>query len=764
MAALRWYLVVQLLGWMAFLLIASSTRVLADRGLALSKTLGVLICGFALWIGTAAGVVRNEPGGVLIALLAMAGVVATRSPRRWRDLLPDRRLLVTTELLFAAAFASWCVVKSMYPAVAHTEQPMDLMLLTAAFESASFPPQDPWLAGYPIAYYYVGYWLMSAVALLSGVAPSVAYNIGQACWFALLVVGCFGIGVNLASSRTIGERGLSWTTIGAGVLTAAVVTWTSNLQLLLDAVRGRWTPAQFFTGTWWWWPSSRVLQDRNLAGGPIEVITEFPFFSYLLGDNHPHLLAMPVVVLTIGLAFYVFVSVAERRAWKADPPALLALAAGAALIPINTWDFPASAALLLLAAILPLWPTATAFARFGLVSAALAMLLAGVIAATAPFALTAQSQVRGVLPNLFHPTAISQLATMFGTLVPGVALLFVVAHRAAPLRGRCLARTAFAGVLGCVACLLAGALWAAMTTEGNAWLARVAPGVDRPLWIAVERWSRGWPAIAALIAGVAVGVSLLRARRRAAAHDPALTYAVLLATIGLGLVLVPELIYAHDVFENRMNTVFKFYYQAWLFLGLSAAFGIARAWRPGGALRAAGALAVIMLCAGMIYPPLAIWERTGGLRHAFATLDALDHLRREQPETMTAIEWIKGNTQRNQVVVEAAGDSYRADHNRISMATARPTLLGWQGHEQQWRGQSFDAMTAGRLDALARIYQPRSDDDLQRTLHEWNVSLVVIGGFERARYSISADEEARIGRVMELAFERGSVRIYRRRG
>jgi uncharacterized membrane protein len=131
---------------------------------------------------------------------------------------------------------------------------------------------------------------------------------------------------------------------------------------------------------------------------------------------------------------------------------------------------------------------------------------------------------------------------------------------------------------------------------------------------------------------------------------------------------------------------------------------------------------------------------------------------------MTAIEWIRSNTRRGVVVVEAAGDSYHADHNRISTGTARPTLLGWQGHEQQWRGGAFDAMTAGRLDALARIYQPRSDQDLQRVLHEWNVSLVIVGAAERAQYPISTADEARIARVMELAFERGSVRIYRRRG
>jgi uncharacterized membrane protein len=47
----------------------------------------------------------------------------------------------------------------------------------------------------------------------------------------------------------------------------------------------------------WWWRASRVLQDYALDGGPREIIDEFPMFSYLLGDLHPHVLAMPFALL-----------------------------------------------------------------------------------------------------------------------------------------------------------------------------------------------------------------------------------------------------------------------------------------------------------------------------------------------------------------------------------------------------------------------------------------------------------------------------------
>src|SRR4029453_18176722 len=57
---------------------------------------------------------------------------------------------------------------------------------------------------------------------------------------------------------------------------------------------------------WWWRRSSRVLQDLSLRGEHIEVIDEFPIFSYVLGDNHPHVPGMPFVLLVIGLAQNLF--------------------------------------------------------------------------------------------------------------------------------------------------------------------------------------------------------------------------------------------------------------------------------------------------------------------------------------------------------------------------------------------------------------------------------------------------------------------------
>ena len=64
-------------------------------------------------------------------------------------------------------------------------------------------------------------------------------------------------------------------------------------------VSGKW----YIDSGWsWWWRASRVIEDIDLSGNHIEIIDEFPIFSYVLSDNHPHLLAMPFVLLVVAIA------------------------------------------------------------------------------------------------------------------------------------------------------------------------------------------------------------------------------------------------------------------------------------------------------------------------------------------------------------------------------------------------------------------------------------------------------------------------------
>ncbi len=815
---LIWYLIVQLISLASLPLTLRLFANLPDRGYAFAKSLGILLVGVVLWLGTSYGALRNEAGGawLSLALVAVLSVAAGREEivRLWQERrLPFAggwRYLLGVEALFLVAFALWTLVRAYDPGINHTEQPMDLMFMNGIWTSPTFPPRDPWLAGYAISYYYFGYWLLITLTHLTGQVPEIAYNLGQACWFGLLLVGSFGVGYNLLMAdggQQTGD-GRRVAAVG-GLLSAVAIGITGNLQGILEwlyaqgvnidglarffAVRNfpadaRVTNLWHIDDGWWWWRSSRVLADSTLLGDHIEVIDEFPIFSYILGDNHPHVLAMPFVLLVVALALNLFLKrQGEGKTSETTPQSpisnlqsllslipmhlsglLLLVVAAGGLIFFNTWDFPPYWLLLTLCT---LW---VAKMRFGigrglwLAAGLVGTLLVGGLIVYFPYFLSAQSQAGGVVPNFFNPTHLPQLLLMFGHFLLGVGSLLLLAWGERGPKLRVLAVSAGV-VLGLPLLFLLGSLAIANGAEaGRSLLQRMplAPEMTSyPVAIAARWLARPWTF---LLLGtlVALVVSLLWQRFADEENDsdPPTTFVLLLAGIGLLLVYAPEFVYLRDNFGSRMNTVFKFYYQGWLLLGLAGVFGIVRSFRARQSARnlaapVLGGLALLLIFAALIYPVAGVYTKANHFRGE-PTLNGLAYV---GPDELTVIDWLRANTPPYAIVLEGKGGSYRAETARLSTATGRATLLGWDGHESQWRGEAYGAMAQGRPEALDGVYRNSSVEQLQGVLDQWQIGFVVVGPAERNLYGIPPGVEDRLGQVMELALEMGDYRIYRQR-
>ena len=81
------------------------------------------------------------------------------------------RLFWGAEAVFAVAFAAMALLVAYSPDVWNTEKPMDMAFLNAANRAETFPPEDPWLAGADLNYYYLGHLAMAIVVKLTAVAP-----------------------------------------------------------------------------------------------------------------------------------------------------------------------------------------------------------------------------------------------------------------------------------------------------------------------------------------------------------------------------------------------------------------------------------------------------------------------------------------------------------------------------------------------------------------------------------------------------------------
>ncbi|MGE5262586.1 MAG: DUF2298 domain-containing protein, partial [Acidobacteriota bacterium] len=495
---LTWWVLVELIGLAVWPVAFRFFRNLPDRGYAILKPLGLLLIAYPFWLLTTLGFLNNTQGAIaLVAVLVAAtswgvfgkstgkreseGATAreeqgiesppppfySSSPLDW--LREHLTLVLATEFVFTIAFFAWVVVRAYMPEIQSTEKPMEFAFLNGILRSEHFPPQDPWLSGYGISYYYFGYIIIAMLTMLSGIPSSIAFNLAIALLFALASTGAFGLAFDLITSSSQTKSGL-FRRLFFALFAPIFLVLIGNLEGLFEALHARGLgTAEFWewldvkglaqapvTGVfapndnWWWWRASRVVHDVA-RGQTQEVIDEFPQFSFLLGDMHPHVLALPFVLLALAVALNLLSETREvignvqfstrREDWTGVLRYVARFAPVALIVGVlpflNFWD------------ILPygfIVVVGFAIARYragnGWDGAAMRDTLAFVVSIGVmslllylPFFIAFQSQAGGLLPVLFVKTQLHQYLLMFGIFVfIFVALLarVVYEHRDVP--------------------------------------------------------------------------------------------------------------------------------------------------------------------------------------------------------------------------------------------------------------------------------------------------------------------------------------------
>ncbi len=864
-AFLSWYVIITLLGWLTFPLVYTLFPALSDRGYSLARAAGLLVWGYVFWLFTSLDLTQNNPGGILFALFVLAGLSTAMFLKRTSEIvkwLQQRlRLIITVEVLFLIAFVFLAIIRAGNPELDSTEKPMELMFINSILRSPTFPPHDSWLSGYAISYYYFGYVMTAMLAQLTGLTGSIAHNLMTSLIFALAAIGAYGILYNLLSVRqwNLGAGKIARLSSGDSeetplqdpdsgntkpdsspafsallaplflllvsnvegfleVLHRAGFLWTGNqnfwtwlgIKDLNDppALPLGWIPDRF----WWWWRASRVISDFDLAGNFREVIDEFPFFSFLLGDLHPHILAIPFNLLAIAIALNLFLG-----GWRGETR-LLGLrlqisktgffAAGltlGGLAFLNTWDILVGAGLIVVAYVLFRvgedrwsWARLEDVFALGLPLGLLALLL------YLPFYVGFSSQAGGILPNLINPTRGAQLWVMFAPFFIPILAYLIYMWRAEKRSGSWLLSLLL--VVGFVALL-----WAFSWTGG--WIAIIKDPAFAQQYLATQgmgdlgaffntAMSRRFAYIGGLLTLVIIlipSVAFLIHRResvrgssglKAEDRDPAgapeaaseianripetenqipgadfrnstgdygfsSTFVLLLITLAGLLVVLPEFVFIRDQFASRMNTIFKFYYQAWLLWSLAAAFGTAVLLRN---LRGIWDWIfrigmVILLLMALTYPVLALSNKTNNFNPPNGwTLDDFTRIQRNDPDEAAAILWLRSAPYGT--LTEAVGGSY-TNYARISEYTGLPAVLGWPGHESQWRGSSDPQ--GSRQNDMALLYSTPNWETARQILQKYAVRYVYIGGLERSTYTV---QEEKFQQNLIQVFHQGNVTIY----
>ncbi|MEX2425798.1 MAG: DUF2298 domain-containing protein, partial [Thermomicrobiaceae bacterium] len=341
-AGLLWYCAISLAGLATYPLLYLATERLPDRGMSIVRPAGLALVILPLWvIGNISGIPFNSWTIAAAAFLLAA-------PGWWyghahSDLMAfvsrNLRTLLSFEIATVTLFAGYLVFRGFNPDIADTEKPMELAFLNSAIHAGEIPVPDPWFAGEPINYYYFGYLAMAAVSVVARIPGEVAFNLSLATTFALATVAGGGLAYNL-NALISGYRRLQ--NAFAAVLGGFLLTIAGNIHGAISFFRN---PDETISAGWWQgigWSSSRVIEDSGFDDGSARnVITEFPAFSMILGDLHPHVITYPWLIMSFALLVNMHQTLIEPAHWSRMivPGAAIGLAIGI-LYGSNTWDVP----------------------------------------------------------------------------------------------------------------------------------------------------------------------------------------------------------------------------------------------------------------------------------------------------------------------------------------------------------------------------------------------------------------------------------------
>ncbi len=804
-----WYILITILGWISLPAVFRLLPNLKDRGFGVIRTFGWLIWGFSTWILASLGVAPFISGGLLIGgslLLGLSvwGLQGTSIQELIYWLRSQKRMVITSEVLFFLAFAGLSIVRAANPEALGTEKPMELAFINAILRSPTFPPHDPWLSGYGISYYYFGYVLTAMLAKFTGTSGSISFNLGVSLVFGLSACGAYGIVYNLLNSQREGNnsgksiprftfasllaplfvlivsnfegfldmlhsRGLFWKLNADGTLQSGFWRWL-DIQDLNSAPSQplTWIPDRF----WWWWRASRVLQDYDLRGASKEIIDEFPFFSYLLADLHPHVLAMPFAFLAITLAMNTLLFKESRRCrtikvgnfdleMDIEPIFFVVSAISiGGLAFLNTWDFPVYVFIFAASYGLAgyyrnydgLWQLTIRFIGMGI-----ALGIAGILFYL-PFYLGFSSQAGGFLPNLIYPTRGVHLWVMFGPLLFPIFIYLLNVQAVRRNWSGLLKGLGIALLIMLTAWLFTVLLGWGITLipeRGQQYLASIgADNLQQVIRASIERRTTafgGWLTLLLLLGLIlSLGKRIFQGSLvESNTPDAEIAdfsspnpnniprpdiFQIILILTGLILVISPEFLYLLDMFGWRMNTIFKFYFQAWLIWSVAAAYGSIYLLINLSGIKRIFFLAVfiMVLFASLVYPVLGLWNKTNGFSPGEWTLDSSKYYLKSSPEEMAAIDWLsKAESGAVAEAVPATGGSY-TEYGRVSTFSGQPAVLGWVGHENQWRGGN--AEMGSRLLDLERLFCSKDWEESRKILDQYEIRYVFVGNLERATY------------------------------
>ncbi len=704
-----WWLVLELIGFLTLPVSCYFCRNLKDSGYCISKPLGLLLITYISWVISIA--IGYSYISIILSLVVIAALSFSIYIKKGFAHF-EKKYIIKFEVIFLLAFLIFALIRAYSPDIYWTggEKFMDMTFINSMLRTTGFPPPDPWMSGTVTYYYYFGYLVVSNLINITGILPSIAFNLATASFFALSFTTAFGIGFNIT------ER------IKYGVLTAFFVTIAGNLVgffQMADIFRKENAISSMLSFNYW--TSSRVIPDT---------INEFPYFSFLQGDLHPHMISITFQLLVILLLLNIMKS-KPIKSNSIDWPSILIVGLSIGfLYPLNTWDYP----VYLVLAILVISCNQIQI-KYYMNSFA---------------SITAMAAVSYLLYLPYH---LSYKIDKTISLVPSgrTSLIFYLA--------------VYGLFLFLIYSFVLRNTWnfnkkifkLSLTLAGIGILITLIEFRQFILDTSANPKTNEFELLILLIPLLVITVlSILKEK------DKNNVFILILILAGVFTSLFCEFFYIQDALGSgdstyiRLNTVFKLYLQNWVFWGICAGYIVFQLRDYFKSKKAWGVAAVTLILLVSIYPVFATIGKSGSFS-GDPELDGMAYLKKEHPQDYQAILWSMKITGQP-VILQAPGELYQWN-TAITTFTGLPTVIGWAGHELNWRFPKRSEIDT-RWSDVGKIYTSSDISVVEGLLRKYNVSYIYFGEAEAKRF-VNPGLFEEHPEVFEKVFEYGEVRIFK---
>ena len=805
LAVAAWYLLLFVLGLLVFPLVFRVFSGLSDRGYPLARMVAILLSAWLSWILSSLNLLPFTRWTIVLAIVLISTLSVYLAIKNRLELVEfvknGWKHLLLCEALFALAFAGLLIIRVNNPDLWQPwtggEKPMDFAFFNSVLRTVHFPPQNPWFAGHYLNYYYYGYVLASIPTKLTGILPSIAYNLVLPSWFAMTGISVFSLAFNLVAGLSRKdplnrqsavlfsqpsnplERSIRRWAVFAGIFALLAVLVLGNyyqVRLLIknapEMVPENWAAEHpgnpsggKLAGIWqviigktelpgnnsqWYFEASRPI----LNGKDDTPIAEFPYFTFLYGDMHPHLLTMTLYALALGWMLSILVHPLSQKKWLER---IIGLAVAAIIFGCfsasHTWDFYPFAGLAVLALAWSTWRSGSGGVRQTILSIAVYVI-----------AFAGMAVVFYLPFSYWFKTAYSSIQLWTGAKTPLTDYLVVFGLSLFIMLGLLLKET------------LPDLRRAYKNWPNHSTGYKIAVLIVLiAIYLAANLLWKGGYQVPTFGLFVLLGLVYQVFFRRGQPKLQLFTWIIF--SIGFLLTLMVEVVVLKgDV--GRSNMVFRMYIEAWFYFGVAASLGLAlllaglRRWPQVVSLPWLVVFAVLLLMS-FLYPYLAtgerITDRWPNIVHPPKTLDGAAFMLGEEDgsapavyddeghpldldEDQAAIEFMQDQVSGSPVIVEGHRTEYKWG-SRFSIHTGLPSVIGWSWHTRQHNSLLDGAWFDKRIEKLHDFYNTTDLSTAKAYIEKYNVGYIVVGDLERAWYA-----EAGLDKFTELV-DQGSLQI-----